>query len=71
MSETIGQLYDSLEPGESTHRWLNGERWRLTRLPQPTPMARCEICSDPTDTPPVCARCDADEEAFWKRRSDV
>lgn len=46
--------------------WAGGNAWR----PTPCPACCCEICGQPTDTPPVCLSCDADEDAAAVRRAD-
>jgi hypothetical protein len=38
--------------------------------PEPCPGCCCEVCGQPTDTPPECARCACAEEARAKRSAD-
>lgn len=43
---------------------------RSTSTSLPCPGCCCTICGKPTDTPPVCAHCDAVEDAAAQRRAD-
>lgn len=63
---TIGELYDSLEPGASVRIPHGGAVWEITRVPQLPeyePRPTCECCGEYCDYPPVCPDCDADAEA--------
>ena len=37
----------------------------------PCPFCCCDICGQPTDTPPVCARCDIADDDRYRRLRDV
>jgi hypothetical protein len=39
-------------------------------LPDPTPMELCEVCGEVTDTPPICLRCDCDQDDSYRRLVD-
>ena len=47
-------------------RWVGGKYFELVACSA----CCCEICGQPTDTPPECLSCAARDEAAAKRRAD-
>jgi hypothetical protein len=46
------------------------ERCGYGPRPRPCPACCCEVCGQPTDTPPECEDCWLDEDQDFKRSQD-
>lgn len=69
VTTTVTAAVCDLCDGEGTLLVLDLGR-RTTTGELPCPGCCCAVCGKPTDTPPVCAHCDAVEDAAAQRRSD-
>lgn len=69
---TVGELYDSIAPGQSVYLAAHGQTRKITRPDVPAVDEGCTTCRRPVEPGfTTCRVCDDAEERIYERGQDV